>query len=71
MIEEQKQEDYYVSEYDYIVSRIGRAYFSGMDFDDLWDCLALAGDSEQLDAAIVSTIDLKEILKNEEGNNDE
>jgi hypothetical protein len=50
-----------ISDYDYIGSSIGNAYFSGLDFSELWSCVMLSSNREELDAAIDLTIKLKEI----------
>ena len=49
------------SEYSAIGSDIGNAFFSGLTFEQLWDCVATAENRGQLDAAIEATIKLKEL----------
>jgi hypothetical protein len=55
--------DYHISEYNYIGSAIGNAYFSGVSFDQLWECVAMAENREQLDVAVEATILLNELQK--------
>jgi hypothetical protein len=50
-----------IEDYAYICSSIGNAYFSGLTFSELWDCVLLSTGREELDAAIEITIKLKEI----------
>lgn len=50
-----------IEDYDYIGSSIGNAYFSGLSFHELWDCVSLSTTREELDAAIETTIKLKEL----------
>lgn len=50
-----------VDDFSYIGSSIGNAYFSGLTFAELWDCVSLSSSREDLDAAIDFTIKLKEI----------
>jgi len=50
-----------IEDYDYIGSSIGNAYFSGVSFEELWDCVSLSKTREELDAAVEITIKLKEI----------
>jgi hypothetical protein len=56
-----KPEDYEISDYNYIGSSIGNAYFSGLSFQELWSCVMLSSTREELDAAVDLTIKLKEI----------
>jgi hypothetical protein len=51
-----------ISDYNYIGSSIGNAYFSGVSFDQLWECVLLASTREELDFAITSTIKLNELV---------
>lgn len=53
-----------ISDYNYIGSSIGNAFFSGLSFDELWSCVMLSSTREELDAAVDLTIKLKE-LQNE------
>lgn len=50
-----------ISDYNYITSAIGNAYFSGVSFDQLWQAVILSEDKKQLDAAISAQIRLNEI----------
>lgn len=56
-----KPEDYKISDYNYIGSSIGNAYFSGLSFQELWSCVMLSSTREELDAAVDLTIKLKEL----------
>lgn len=56
-----KPEDPKISDYNYIGSAVGNAYFSGLSFTELWDCVSLSSSREELDAAIQITIKLKEL----------
>ena len=47
--------------YDYIGSSIGNKFFSGISFEDLWQCVVASETKEELDAAVEITIKLKEI----------
>jgi hypothetical protein len=50
-----------ISDYNYIGSSIGNAYFSGISFQELWGCVMMSSTREELDAAVDITIKLKEI----------
>ena len=50
-----------IDDYDFMGSSIGNAFFSGLSFEDLWQCVAMSKTKEDLDAAIEITIKLKEI----------
>ncbi len=39
-------------------SALGNAYFSGVSFDQLWQCIAISRTPEELDAAIDATINM-------------
>lgn len=52
-----------ISDYNYIGSSLGNAYFSGMTFDQLWSCVVLSENREQLDEAVNSTIKLNELVE--------
>lgn len=56
-----------ISDYNYIASAIGNAYFSGVSFDQLWDCIFISNSREELDASISITEKLNKIkeIKNE------
>jgi hypothetical protein len=53
--------EYEITDYNYIGSSIGNAYFSGLSFDQLWSCVALSSNREELDNAVDATIKLNEI----------
>jgi len=55
--------DIEISDYNYIGSSIGNAYFSGVTFEELWNCVAMSNTREQLDVAVDATIKLNEIMK--------
>lgn len=48
-----------ISDYNYITSSIGNAIFSGLSMEQIWSCISLARNREQLDAAIEATIKLQ------------
>lgn len=52
-----------ITDYNYIGSAIGNAYFSGLTMDELWSCVRLASNREELDAAVSATINLKGMMK--------
>ena len=56
--------DYEISDYNYIASAIGNAYFSGISFEQLWSAVSLSENREQLDEAIETTILFNEITRN-------
>lgn len=56
-----------ITDYNYIGSAIGNAYFSGVEFGILWDCVRLSKNREELDAAVSAAIKAKEDLKNLRG----
>ena len=53
--------DYNITDYNYITSSIGNAYFSGLAFSELWDCVSVSKTREELDTAVDITIKLKEL----------
>lgn len=55
-----------IDDYDYIGSAIGNAYFSGLTLEELWECVLIAENREQLDTAVDISIKLKQILKDKE-----
>ena len=57
------ENDYEITDYNYIGSSIGNAYFSGLSFEQLWNCVALSENREQLDAAVSATIIMNELIK--------
>lgn len=52
-----------ITDYNYIGSAIGNAYFSNVQFGQLWSCVSLAQTREELDEAIDATIRLNDIVK--------
>jgi len=58
-------QDFKITDYNYIGSSIGNAFFSGLTFDQLWQCVAISETREQLDAAVSITIDLNNMTKGE------
>ena len=59
------EEHFSISDYNYFASSVGNAYFSGISFDQLWDCVFQSSSREELDAAVSATIRLNEISKGE------
>lgn len=55
--------DHEISDFEYIGSTIGNAYFSGLTLEQLWSCVALSSNREELDSAVSLTIKLKEMAK--------
>lgn len=60
---ERLMSEYEITDYNYIGSSIGNAYFSGLTFDQLWSCVALSSNREELDSAVSLTIKLNEMVK--------
>jgi len=58
-----KKIDYDISDYNYIGSAIGNAYYSGLTFEQLWDCVAISSTREELDETVSAIILLNEIVK--------
>jgi hypothetical protein len=54
-----------IDDYDYIMSSICNAYFSGLNFDEVISCIEIATDKEAFDAAIEATIQLLEVVYHE------
>ena len=54
-----------ITDYNYISSSVGNAFFSGLTFEQLWECVAISETREQLDTAVSATIDLNNIVKGE------
>lgn len=48
-------------DYNHILSSLGNAFFSGLSFQDMWSCIEVADNRENLDAAVSATIRLKEL----------
>lgn len=53
-------------EWDYLTSTVCNAYFSDLKFEELIDCLMLASDKDEFDAAVSATIRLWELVNHEE-----
>jgi hypothetical protein len=56
-------DDYDISDYNYFGSTLGNAYFSGVTFEELWECVRIAKNREQFDAAVGATIRLHELVE--------
>lgn len=54
-----------ITDYNYIGSSIGNAYFSGLSFSQLWDCVSESKNREELDVAVSATIRLNEMIRKE------
>lgn len=52
-----------ISDYTYLGSTVGNAYFSGLTLEDVFKALLISENKEQLDAAISASIQLKQIQK--------
>jgi hypothetical protein len=55
-----------ITDFNYILSAVGNAFWSGLTFDELWDCISVSYTREDLDAAVSAAIRLKEIVSNED-----
>ena len=51
-----------ITDYNYITSSIGNAFFSGLTFSELWECVFVSRSREDLDVAVDATIKLKELI---------
>jgi hypothetical protein len=56
------QNPFEITDYNYIGSAIGNAFFSGVSFEILWDCVAASNTREQLDENVSAAIKAKERL---------
>jgi hypothetical protein len=54
-------ENFKITDYNYIGSSVGNAFFSGLTFEQLFSCMLLAETREELDAAISAQISLQEL----------
>lgn len=54
-----------ITDYNYIGSAIGNAYYSGLTFEQLWSCVVISSTREELDEAVSATIKLNEIVTKE------
>jgi hypothetical protein len=55
--------NYEITDYNYVLSSVGNAYFSGLTFEELWQCISISETREQLDASIDATIKLQELAE--------
>lgn len=55
-------DNYKVSDFNYITSAIGNAYFSGIGFSLLWEAVSNSKTREQLDKNVSAAIKAKEDL---------
>ena len=55
--------EYEITDYNYVLSSIGNAFFSGLSFEQLWFSINLASNREELDAAISAAIKIKELTQ--------
>ena len=51
-----------LTDYDYISSATGNAYFSGLTFETLWDCVANSSNGKEIDENVQAAIEAKEKL---------
>jgi hypothetical protein len=54
-----------IEDWDYIMSTLGNAYFSGLTLPELWDCVSVSENREEFDVAVLTNLRLKEILSDE------
>ena len=54
--------DFEITDYNYIGSAIGNAFFSNVTFSTLWECVSSADTREALDANVTAAIHGKEQL---------
>lgn len=50
-----------IDDYSFIGSSLGNAYFSNVSFEQLWSCVSLSTNREELDASIAATVRLIEL----------
>lgn len=62
--EDKEPADFEISDYDYIGSAVGNAFFSGVPFSVLWECMSSANTREKLDANVSAAIEAQEWLDN-------
>ncbi len=58
--------DFEISDWNYIMSSLGNAYFSGVSFDQAWMAVTLSKNREEFDEAISAQILLNQIGKSNE-----
>jgi hypothetical protein len=51
-----------ISDYTYFGSTVGNACFSGLNIEELFNCVLLSSTREELDAVVSVSIALKEIV---------
>lgn len=57
--------NYDISDFDYMMSSLGNAYFSNVSYESLWSAVILSDNREELDAAITATADLNDLVNDE------
>jgi hypothetical protein len=55
--------DFQITDWNYIMSSVGNAYFSGLNFAETWGCVIQSSNREEFDAAVSATIRLRELAK--------
>lgn len=58
--------DFEITDWNYITSALGNAYFSGVSFDQIWMAVTLSKTREEFDEAVAAQILLNEIGKSNE-----
>jgi hypothetical protein len=56
--------EYKITDWNYIMSTVGNAYFSNVSFDQLWNTVCITNNREEFDAAISSLITLNDLSMN-------
>lgn len=54
--------EFQVSDYAWITSAIGNAYFSGLSFEEFWECVVHTHSAQDIDTAVDAAIKLKELI---------
>jgi len=52
-----------ITDYNYILSSVGNAYFSGLSFEELWNAVRVSETREELDIAVSVTIELQKLIE--------
>jgi hypothetical protein len=52
-----------ISDYDYIMSALGNAIFSGLKPEQIWICVNISHNKEEFDTAVSTMIMINEIVK--------
>lgn len=60
--EEDDHHEVSVADYAWITSAIGNAFFSGLTFEELWECVAHTTNAQDIDTAVDAAIKLKELI---------